>query len=69
MGDNKNMSKYMHRDVVIGLIVIVAIAFFATWATMTLWNWLMPRLFGFPLINLMDAAAMLTLTSLLLYRG
>jgi hypothetical protein len=48
------------------LAVIVAIFFFA-WVTYLLWNWLVPVLFGGPIITYWQALGLLVLTKILFF--
>jgi len=55
----------MRRFHFFGLILIIAaIAAFAA-ITMLLWNWLMPAIFGLPLLSYWQAAGVLVLSRLL----
>jgi len=55
----------MRRFHFLGLIfIIAAIAAFAA-VTMLLWNWLMPAIFGLPLLTYWQAAGVLVLARLL----
>jgi len=55
----------MRRFHFLGLIfIIAAIAAFAA-VTMLLWNWLMPAIFGLPLLTYWQAAGILVLARLL----
>jgi hypothetical protein len=48
------------------LAIIVAIFFFA-WITYLLWNWLVPVLFGGPIITYWQALGLLVLTKILFF--
>jgi len=49
------------RFLVLGLVLLAAVSF----AVMTLWNWLLPPLFGWPAIGLAKAAGLLVLCRVL----
>ena len=64
------MRKWMRRGLKFILIAAVAIGVFS-FLVMSLWNWLMPVLFGRPAITFWQAAGMLVLSRILLggFRG
>ena len=52
---------------IIGMVIGgIALAFLATFAIMWLWNWLMPMLFGLPVINYWQGLGLAVLGRLLL---
>jgi len=64
------MRRWMRRAVKFVLIAAVAIGVFS-FLVMSLWNWLMPGLFGRPAITFWQAAGLLVLSRILLggFRG
>ena len=48
------------------VILFVLLAFALAWATMLLWNWLIPSLFGGPIITYLEAAGLMILGRLLI---
>jgi hypothetical protein len=56
---------WMHKGLKFVLIAAVAIAVFS-FVVMNLWNWLMPALFGRPLITFWQALGLLVLSRILL---
>jgi hypothetical protein len=54
----------------LGLCAIIIIAcFLVAFPVMLLWNWLMPEIFGLPVINFWQALGLCVLSSLLLKSG
>lgn len=56
------------KIVILAVVVIVAITLVMAALCMWLWNWVMPDIFGLPEINLLQAAALMALSSLFFYR-
>ncbi len=52
-----------------GLVFGVLIAFVFGWVVMLLWNWLMPSIFGLPIISFWKAWGLLILSHLLFKAG
>ena len=48
-------------------LAAVAAVFFFSWITMLLWNWLVPVLFGGPIISFTQALGLLLLTKILTF--
>ncbi|MCS6933851.1 MAG: hypothetical protein NZM35_01695 [Chitinophagales bacterium] len=50
-----------------GIVLLLIVAFLLMgYLTMTLWNWLMPAIFGLPVINYYQAIGLVVLSKLLL---
>jgi hypothetical protein len=49
-----------------GFVLVILLVGVVGWVTMSLWNWLMPSLFGLPQIMFMQALGLLLLSRLLL---
>ena len=47
------------------LLVLALVDFIGAWVVMSLWNWLMPYLFGLPEINFWMAFGLMVLVSIL----
>ena len=63
--NNMRTDAYIRRRFFIGPVVLLALAIFS-WATMALWNELMPELFKLPVINYWQALGLIVLTRLLM---
>lgn len=61
------MNKFMEFvELAVMLVLVVAlIAVLSAYPTMLLWNWLMPVIFGLPIITLWQALGLVTLSSIL----
>lgn len=63
------MSNFLENLVafVLGLILVTAVFFvFFVTPTFYLWNWLMPVIFGLPMINFWEAAGLVALSAVLI---
>lgn len=50
---------------VLGILLLILFCCIMAIPTWFLWNWLMPQIFGFPQINLLEAFGMLILCKIL----
>ena len=63
------MSNFLENLIafVLGLILVTAVFFvFFVAPTFYLWNWLMPVIFGLPMINFWEAAGLVALSTVLI---
>lgn len=49
----------------VGIMIIVLVVFLLGWPLMLLWNWLMPTIFGLPLITFWQAVGLNLLFSII----
>ena len=59
--DCKKWAKYIPLFIVLFIIAIIVFS----WVVMSLWNWLIPTLFGGPVITMLQAIGLLVLSKIL----
>jgi hypothetical protein len=52
-------------EIIYWLVVFIAVCLLEAWPLMWLWNWLMPYLFGLPVINFWKALGISLLASMI----
>jgi hypothetical protein len=55
----------MAIKVICGILIGTAIALLLSWVTMLLWNWLMPYIFGLPVLTFWQSLGVLLLSKLI----
>ena len=54
-------------ELVVKIVVLCLAVLFSALVSMLLWNWLMPEIFNFPVINYLQALGLMILSRLLIH--